>query len=101
MPDLFGIRISAFRGLALQAIPSSFTVARSSELYRIKALNLQHKLESYGIKGVVLAGTIPDTERKRSFELYRNSLSGLSIITFDELLAKLKSLRKLLSAKSA
>jgi hypothetical protein len=49
----------------------------------------------------VLAGMIPDTERKRSFELYRNSLSGLSIITFDELLAKLKSLRKLLSAKSA
>ncbi|RVD47787.1 DUF4263 domain-containing protein [Mesorhizobium sp. M7A.F.Ca.ET.027.03.2.1] len=72
-----------------------------SDIYRIKALNPQHKLESYGIKGVVLAGTIPDTERKRSFELYRNSLSGLSIITFDELLAKLKSLRELLSAKPA
>ncbi|GAA4131022.1 hypothetical protein GCM10023067_49630 [Aminobacter aganoensis] len=62
-----------------------------SDIYRIKALNPQQKLEAYGIKGVVLAGMIPDTERKRSFELYRNSLSGLSIITFDELLAKLKS----------
>jgi hypothetical protein len=72
-----------------------------SDIYRIKALNPQHQMEAYGIKGVVLAGMIPDTERKRSFELYRNSLSGLSIITFDELLAKLKSLRKLLSAKSA
>jgi hypothetical protein len=72
-----------------------------SDIYRIKALNPQHNLEAYGIKGVVLAGMIPDTERKRSFELYRNSLSGLSIITFDELLAKLKSLRELLSAKLA
>lgn len=72
-----------------------------SDIYRIKALNPQQKLESYGIKGVVLAGMIPDAERKRSFELYRNSLSGLSIITFDELLVKLKSLRELLSAKPA
>ena len=63
--------------------------------------NPQQTLEAYGIKGVVLAGMIPDAERKRSFELYRNSLSGLSIITFDELLAKLKSLREFLSAKLA
>lgn len=72
-----------------------------SDIYRLKAINPQHKLESYGIKGVVLAGTVPDTERKRSFELYRNSLSGLSIITFDELSTKLKSLRQLLSGKPA
>lgn len=72
-----------------------------SDIYRIKALNPLQELEAYGIKGVVLAGMIPDAERKRSFELYRSSLSGLSIITFDELLAKLKSLRELLSAKPA
>ncbi|MDF0663968.1 MULTISPECIES: Shedu immune nuclease family protein [unclassified Rhizobium] len=70
-----------------------------SDIYRVKAVNPQHKLETYGIKGVVLAGMIPDAGRKRSFELYRNSLSGLSIITFDELLAKLKSLRELLTVK--
>lgn len=69
-----------------------------SDIYRVKAVNPLHKLETYGIKGVVLAGMIPDAGRKRSFELYRNSLSGLSIITFDELLAKLKSL-ELLTAK--
>ncbi|SDA97421.1 protein of unknown function [Sinorhizobium sp. NFACC03] len=72
-----------------------------SDIYRVKAVNPQHKLETYGVKGVVLAGMIPDAGRKRSFELYRNSLSGLSIITFDELLAKLKSLRELLTAKPA
>ncbi|TCU16386.1 hypothetical protein EV132_105138 [Rhizobium sullae] len=44
---------------------------------------------------------IPSAERKCSFELYRNSLSGLTIITFDELLAKLKSLRIPLGAKPA
>ncbi|OQM77628.1 Shedu immune nuclease family protein [Manganibacter manganicus] len=70
-----------------------------SDIYRIKALNPQHQLEAHGIKGVLLAGMIPHTERKRSFELYRNSMSGLSVITFDELLAKLRSLRELLSAK--
>ncbi|CAN7706681.1 Shedu immune nuclease family protein [Mesorhizobium sp. LjNodule214] len=72
-----------------------------SDIYRLKVHNPQHKLESYGIKGVLLAGIIPDAERKRAFELYRNALSGLSIITFDELLAKLKSLRELLTAKQA
>ncbi|RWA78220.1 Shedu immune nuclease family protein [Mesorhizobium sp.] len=72
-----------------------------SDIYRVKALNPQHKLEAYGIKGVLVAGIIPDAAKKRSFELYRGSLSGLSIITFDELLAKLKSLRELLSPKAA
>lgn len=55
-------------------------------------------MESFGIRGVLVAGVIPDVERKRSFELYRNALAGLSIITFDELLGKLNSLRVLLSA---
>lgn len=69
-----------------------------SDIFRLKALNPERRMESFGIRGVMVAGVIPDAARKRSFELYRNALAGLSIIMFDELLGKLNSLRLLLSA---
>ncbi|MDX1047102.1 DUF4263 domain-containing protein [Sinorhizobium medicae] len=71
-----------------------------SDIYGIKARNPQHRVESYCIKGVLVAGLMPEAVHKRSFELFRNSLSGLSIVTFDELLAKLQSLRRLLKPGS-
>ncbi|OLP59737.1 hypothetical protein BJF93_21710 [Xaviernesmea oryzae] len=71
-----------------------------SDIYRHKAQNAPISLESYGIKGMILAGMIPEGPRKRAFELYRSSLAGVTIITFDELLLKLKSLRDLLGGKA-
>lgn len=68
-----------------------------SDIFRLKALNPERRMESFGIRGMLVAGLIPDAASKRSFELYRNALAGLSIITFDELLGKLNSLRALLS----
>lgn len=68
-----------------------------SDIFRLKDLNRQHRIESFGIRGVLVAGVIPDAVRRRSFELYRNALAGVSVITFDELLAKLTTLRRLLS----
>ncbi|MET3792498.1 Shedu immune nuclease family protein [Aquamicrobium terrae] len=63
----------------------------------IRHANRSVRIESYGIRGVLLAGTIPASDaHRRSYELYRNALFGVSVITFDELLAKLKSLRELL-----
>ncbi|NGN45129.1 DUF4263 domain-containing protein [Mesorhizobium sp. CGMCC 1.15528] len=70
-----------------------------SDIFRLKAFNPDHRMESFGVRGVLVAGLIPEAERKRSFELYRNALGGISIITFDELLAKLKSLRTLLARR--
>lgn len=71
-----------------------------SDIFRLKALNPERRMESLGIRGVLVAGVMPDAARKRSLELYRNALLGLAVVTFDELLAKLKSLQRLLSGKS-
>lgn len=50
-------------------------------------------VESYAVNGLVIAGRTP-TERPqvKSFELYRNSLKSVTIVTFDEMLQKLKHL---------
>ncbi|WP_144579264.1 Shedu immune nuclease family protein [Agrobacterium sp. DE0009] len=71
-----------------------------SNIYRLQSENRPIALETYGIKGTILAGTIPEGPRKRAFELYRASLAGVAVVTFDELLLKLKSLRDLLGGKA-
>lgn len=54
---------------------------------------------AYSVQCVVIAGRVPDTEQKRkSFELYRSNLRDVVIITFDELLEKLKSIYEFLSS---
>ncbi len=48
---------------------------------------------TYAVQCLVIAGTIPESEPERkSLELFRNNLRDVMIITFDELLAKLKAL---------
>lgn len=71
-----------------------------SNIYRLQSESRPLALETYGIKGMILAGMIPEGPRKRAFELYRGSLAGVTIITFNELLLKLKSLRDLLGGKA-
>ncbi|RWN59440.1 MAG: DUF4263 domain-containing protein [Mesorhizobium sp.] len=52
---------------------------------------------TYAIGCIVIAGTTPTVEpQKKSFELYRNNLAGVVVITFDELLEKLKALHEFL-----
>lgn len=53
---------------------------------------------SDSIRCFVIAGTYPtENARKRSFELFRNSSKDVEVITFDELLAKLRLLQQHLS----
>lgn len=53
--------------------------------------------ETYAIQCLVIAGTSPDTLiEQKSFELYRNSLVGVLVLTYDELLTKLRTLLELL-----
>ena len=53
---------------------------------------------TYAVGCIVIAGSTPKIDaEKKSFELYRNNLSGVTIITFDELLNKLKALLQFLS----
>lgn len=51
-------------------------------------------LQAYAIDCVLVVGTLPDSTdeaRMKSFELARRALSGILIVTFDELLAKLET----------
>lgn len=50
------------------------------------------------IRCVVIAGVTPrDEARRRSFEVFRNACKNVEVVTFDELLAKLKLLLELLT----
>lgn len=62
----------------------------------------QFDVFSYGMQCIVIAGRDPGDEAKRkSFELFRNSLKDVNVITFDELLAKLQSLLEFLKGDVA
>ena len=54
-------------------------------------------VETYAVQGLVIAGRSPDDKvRRKSFELFRNGLRSVTIITFDELLHKLQDLQEFL-----
>jgi hypothetical protein len=68
-----------------------------TEIAMLRHNNGRSELESYAIKGVVIAGTMPTNQaEKKSLELFRNSLNDLLVITFDELLGKLRGLHAFL-----
>ncbi len=53
----------------------------------------RYDLESYAVKCIVVIGVIPvDADEKKSLELYRSALNDVLVVTFDELLGKLKHL---------
>src|ERR1019366_6213052 len=50
-------------------------------------------VESYAIKCVVVIGRVPTgPDEKKSLELFRNNLNDVLVVTFDELLEKLRHL---------
>ena len=54
----------------------------------------------YAVRCLVVAGRTPaDVSDRRAFELFRNGLSDVLIVTFDELLDKLKALSKFLAGE--
>lgn len=58
--------------------------------------------ETYAVQCVVIAGTTPnEPNAQKSFELYRGGLAGVLVLTFDELLRKLVTLRDLLKDSDA
>lgn len=57
-----------------------------------------HDLESYSVHGILIIGqTPPDPDQQKSFELARGNSKNVTIITFNELLEKLKQLLDFLS----
>ena len=66
-------------------------------IVHIKENSRRHDLESYSIHCCLIIGRMPSDESKReSFELFRRNSKDVEIVTFDELLRKLKGLREFL-----
>lgn len=66
----------------------------------LKEASRQWDLESYAISCFVVAGRTPPTDdcaRQKSFELYRANSRSVTIVTYDEILERLKLLRSFLA----
>ena len=64
----------------------------------IKSNNRIYDIESYAVHCILIIGTMPnDEDERKSFEIYRRNSKNVQIITFDELLLKLKQLHGFLN----
>lgn len=69
------------------------------EIAQIKVNSRLFDMESYSVRCCLVVGTMPaDDDRKKSFELFRGNSKHVEVVTFDELLEKLKGLRDLLTS---
>jgi len=83
-------------GAITQVLDQRYQLQRSIAV--IKDTSRRSDIESYAIKCMIIIGTTPATpEAKKSLELFRNSLNDVLIVTFDELLTKLKHLLEFIS----
>ena len=70
------------------------------EIARIKDNSRLFDMESYSVRCCLVVGVMPvDEDRKKSFELFRGNSKHVEVVTFDELLEKLKGLRDLLKSR--
>mgnify|MGYP001184984827 FL=1 len=71
------------------------------EIAGIKDNSRIYDLESYAVHGVLVIGKTPnDPDEQKSFELFRGNSKDIAIVTFDELLEKLKQLHVFLSSSA-
>lgn len=71
------------------------------EIVSLKDNAGMYDLESYSVHCILIVGMMPDgKERRKAFELFRSNSKEILIITFDELLEKLKNLHAFLSIDS-
>lgn len=72
-------------------------VKLQKELPTIKDNMNRHDIHAFALRCVVIAGTTPqDHHKKKSFELVRNALSDVTIVTYDELATRLAEVYKAL-----
>lgn len=83
-------------GALTQVLDQRFQLV--THISALKHASRQHELETYAVHCVVVIGKTPTHhDEKKSFELFRHNSKDVQIITFDELLAKLKGICALLS----
>ena len=72
------------------------------QIAQIKDNTRLYDIESYAVHCCLVIGNTPDgDDRKKSFELFRRNSKDVEIVTFDELLEKLKQLSIFLRAADA
>ena len=71
------------------------------QISMIKDNSRRYDIESFAVSCCLIIGTMPDDDAgKKSLELFRGNSKNVQIITFDELLLKLRNLRDLLKSPS-
>ena len=74
-----------------QALDQKYQFQR--QVAQIKENSRLYDIESYAVHCCLVVGTTPESEdRQKSFELFRRNSKDVEIVTFDELLEKLKQL---------
>jgi hypothetical protein len=70
------------------------------ELHTKKANSGMYDIEAYAVRCLVVVGTTPKAaDQKKSFELARNNLHDVIVVTFNELLEKLQHIYSFLSTE--
>ena len=69
------------------------------EIVHLKGNSQLYDIQSYSVHCCLIAGRMPTEEsRRRSFEIFRRNSKGVEVVTFDELLEKLRSLKSFLNS---
>ncbi|WP_057461928.1 Shedu immune nuclease family protein [Pseudovibrio sp. POLY-S9] len=86
---------SDLSGSINQALDQKYQLQK--QVAQIKENSRLYDIESYAVHCCLVVGTTPEGEdRQKSFELFRRNSKDVEIVTFDELLEKLKQLGEFL-----
>lgn len=88
---------SDLSGAINQALDQKYQLQK--QITQIKDNSRIHDIESYAVHCCLVIGKTPDgDDQKKSFELFRRNSKDVEIVTFDELLEKIKQLCAFLRA---
>lgn len=84
-------------GSIVQTLDQKYRLQK--EFASIKDNSRIYDMESYAIECILVIGTLPEGQDQiKSFELFRNNLKDVKIITFDELIQKMKDIYSILQS---
>ncbi len=88
---------SELTGAISQVLDQKYEFVR--RITQLRDSSRRYDIESYSVRCYLLAGMIPcNEERVKAFEMARGNSRDVEVVTFDELLEKLKSLRDFLDS---
>lgn len=83
-------------GAVNQALDQRYQL--QSQLDNIKNNSRIYDIEGYAIRCLIIIGKFPDDpDKQKSFEIFRNSLNSILIVTFDELFMRLDDIIEIVS----